>query len=632
MPSVVKSSVLALLALLAIAHSAATQTVLTCGQVVNESIATSLEQDHFTFFGEAGDVVTVTLVETSEIDPGFAPVGFRFAPGGTTGIPFGQGVLEWTLTETGTHTIRINDVANTRRGSYSLRLAWHLPLNKRCGDRTTMTCGQVANGSIATPLEQDVFTFDGQQGDVVTITLVETGDIDPGFAPVAHRFAPNSANPAPFGQGITHWTLPDSGTYTIRVSDVGHTRRGTYSFRLAWLQPFNKRCADRATLSCGQVINGSIATPLEQDEYTFSGVQGQVVTITLAETGEVDPGFAVIGHRFAPSTTLPTPFGQGVFNLTLPDTGIYTIMIFDVAHIRRGTYSIRLGAIGACPTSEPPGPPEALTATVNESTVTLRWNEPSTGGLVTSYVIEAGVSSGRADVVVDTGIDAGVVAFSGVPNGIYYVRVRARNAAGTSAPSNEVVVVVGTTVDPPGPPTNLVVSVVNNTVNLNWTAPATGGAVTSYQLEAGDGPGASNLATFDTGTTATGFSAFAVPAGTYFVRVRARNAAGTSAASNEVVILVGVCSASPAAPSPLSVVVAGNVITLNWTAPSGPVTTYVIEAGSQSGAIDLANVATGNTGTSLVATATPGTYFVRVRARNACGTSAPSNEVVITIP
>ena len=192
--------------------------------------------------------------------------------------------------------------------------------------------------------------------------------------------------------------------------------------------------------------------------------------------------------------------------------------------------------------------------------------------------------------------------------------------------------VVGTTVSPPGPPTALVVSVVNNTVNLSWTAPVIGGAVTSYVLEAGDGPGRSNLATFDTGSTASAFTAFAVPAGTYFVRVRARNAAGTSSASNEVVILVGVCAAPPGPPNPLTVVATGNMVTLNWTAPGGPVTTYVIEAGSQSGAVDLANVATGNTNTSLVATATSGTYFVRVRARNMCGTSGPSNEVVITIP
>ena len=39
---------------------------------------------------------------------------------------------------------------------------------------------------------------------------------------------------------------------------------------------------------------------------------------------------------------------------------------------------------------------------------------------------------------------------------------------------------------------------------------------------------------------------------------------------------------------------------------------------------------TGNT-TSVSTFADPLTYFVRIRARNACGASAPSNEVVVRV-
>jgi len=60
-------------------------------------------------------------------------------------------------------------------------------------------------------------------------------------------------------------------------------------------------------------------------------------------------------------------------------------------------------------------------------------------------------------------------------------------------------------------------------------------------------------------------------------------------------------------------------------------TTFVIEAGSAPGATNIAVFDTGGSGTALTAVATPGTYFVRVRARNTCGTSPPSNEVVVTV-
>jgi hypothetical protein len=45
----------------------------------------------------------------------------------------------------------------------------------------------------------------------------------------------------------------------------------------------------------------------------------------------------------------------------------------------------------------------------------------------------------------------------------------------------------------------------------------------------------------------------------------------------------------------------------------------VIEAGSQPGASDLVNVDTRSLDTSISGTAPPGTYYVRVRGRNACG-------------
>ena len=188
----------------------------------------------------------------------------------------------------------------------------------------------------------------------------------------------------------------------------------------------------------------------------------------------------------------------------------------------------------------------------------------------------------------------------------------------------------------PGPPSNLTASVAGATVVLNWTPPAAGGTLSSYVVEAGIAPGDASVTVFDTGSTATSLTANGVPSGTYFVRVKARNAAGASAASNEVAAVVGggpaACTTPPSAPTGLTATVTGQTVTLMWNAAGGITSTYVIHAGSISGASNLVNAATGGTGTSLTSAAPPGTYFVRVSAQNPCGISTVSNEVVVTVP
>lgn len=68
--------------------------------------------------------------------------------------------------------------------------------------------------------------------------------------------------------------------------------------------------------------------------------------------------------------------------------------------------------------------------------------------------------------------------------------------------------------------------------------PDPGEGATSYIIEAGSGTGLSDLASFDTGSTATTFRADGVAAGTYFIRVRAVNGCGVSAASVAAILIV----------------------------------------------------------------------------------------------
>jgi len=192
-------------------------------------------------------------------------------------------------------------------------------------------------------------------------------------------------------------------------------------------------------------------------------------------------------------------------------------------------------------------------------------------------------------------------------------------------------------VNAPNAPTNLTATVSGSIVTLNWAAPATGDAPTSYTILAGSGSGRSDIANFSTGTAATSLTVFNVPAGTYFVRIYAVNSGGSSILSNEVQLVVagGASCASVGPPVGLSASVTGSTVALTWTAPTvgcAP-TTYIVQAGSTSGLSNLANFSTGSTATTYTAAGVlPGTYYVRVLSGAPGVLSAASNEVVVTLP
>ena len=279
-----------------------------------------------------------------------------------------------------------------------------------------------------------------------------------------------------------------------------------------------------------------------------------------------------------------------------------------------------------------PNPPTAVTATATGLSVTISWRPALTGSAPTSFSIELGTSPGTTTLPIRSVPWPTMSLTLSLPAGRYYARVRAVNGIGPSSPSPESSVEVTEGSPIPGPPANFYARTVGRTVSFTWNASVTGAAATSYVIEAGSGPGVANIARFETGTPATGFDVPNVPAGTYWVRVRGANAAGSGAPSQDVAIVMsatGGCVGLPGAPVLLTPVVSGTNVVLSWNAPATGAmhSGYVLMAGSQAGTANLAHFSTGGTGTSFAASAPPGLYFVRIAAANACGVGPASNEV-----
>lgn len=240
----------------------------------------------------------------------------------------------------------------------------------------------------------------------------------------------------------------------------------------------------------------------------------------------------------------------GLANLATINTGSSTPS-FTVASVPPGTYYVRVIGVNLAGAGTPsenillsmtpagvctslPGAPALLPPAISGNTVAFSWNAPQSGAPPASYVVSAGSGPGQSNLAVVNAGGATSLA-ANAPNGLYFVRVAARNACGVGPVSNEVSVRLGP--EMPGQPSGLVATVDNRVVTLLWTAPVAGGAPAAYRIEAGSEPGLSNLAAVSNGSPATTFVVGAPP-GRYYVRVRGLNAAGLGLPSNEIVVVV----------------------------------------------------------------------------------------------
>lgn len=210
---------------------------------------------------------------------------------------------------------------------------------------------------------------------------------------------------------------------------------------------------------------------------------------------------------------------------------------------------------------------------------------------------------------------------------------------------------IASAIVPPGTPNGLAATVTGRTVVLKWTPPAAGGAPTSYLVQAGSASGLADLVSANTESALPTLTATGVPAGTYFVRVLARNPSGTSAASNEISVKVGasvrpgavsspaVCTVPPASTALVATQDGNRSVTFVWRAgegdcqafalPLGYYLDYGTSPGATAGSLTVPDQPT--TVTVPLVGVGPGIYYVRVRGFNSFGASPPSNEVIVRV-
>jgi len=291
------------------------------------------------------------------------------------------------------------------------------------------------------------------------------------------------------------------------------------------------------------------------------------------------------------------------------------------------TFSVGATAVRITQAADLPAPP-VLHAAVDRDRVHLSW-EPGVGAGITSFEIR-GAALGAALTTVAT-LSGSLREWTSPPlaSGSYVVQAAARNDLGAGPASNEVRFSIGVRTAPDAPD-GLLATVVDDQVTLVWTPPGTGPAPSGYVVEAA--PASTDSFVAVARTADPRLSVIRVPVGPWRVRVRAATDGGIGPPSAPVTVAPVACTAAPGAPEAPWPLGTYPSFTLRWSAPAvGSVEQYVIDVGSVAGASDIGHVLIGGDQTTVTVPLVSARAFARVRARNACGQSTPSPEVLVAL-
>lgn len=174
-------------------------------------------------------------------------------------------------------------------------------------------------------------------------------------------------------------------------------------------------------------------------------------------------------------------------------------------------------------------PPSAISATVNNTSITVSWSGAKSATAITDYIIEYSTNSGSSWLVWNDGVSTATTAtLTGMqPDLPVALRVRVKNSVGISVPSAIITVTPRATATAPGAPTDASAIPGDGNALVRWVAPASNGgsAITGYTVFASPG-------TITCSSTTTSCIVSGLTNGVeYTFTVKATNAVGTSSAS-----------------------------------------------------------------------------------------------------
>ena len=327
--------------------------VLTSGQTEGGALSLG-DIDTFTITGQPGDRLFLSLGEvvgTTNFDLGV----FIYGPGAdlitsNDDDSDGMSFSNWLLDRNGTYTIVVRDLGANETGNYSLTAV--VVDDVVDSNNISLTSGVIENGTLALG-DIDTFTIVGQTGESLTVALTETvitTSFDLGvfiYEPSGDLLASNDDDSN--GMTFSNLLLDQSGTYTILVRDLGANVTGDYALSGDMTpSPIDSGTIpstnSTVALTSGQTVNTAIDFLGDTDGYTIHGDVGDRLFVSVGETVS-STSFNLGVFIYEPDGGLVSSVdndwtGITFTNLTLDETGTYTIIVRDLSGDVAGDYTL----------------------------------------------------------------------------------------------------------------------------------------------------------------------------------------------------------------------------------------------------------------------------------------------------
>jgi len=315
--------------------------VLNYNNTVLGEISNFAEMDAFSFNGTTGDII---ILQMRGIETGFDsrleiynPEGLIIAAHEKNNYLLRIDSLK--ISESGRYTILAMDKGGNNIGSYSVSLqrTFDPP------DAILLNYNSTVLGEVSNFAEMDAFSLNGTAGDIIVMQIRGS---EGSFDPRIEIYNPEGVLIA--SDEISDWMLridslllPESGSYTFLVMDVGGNLTSSYSISLQrTFQPPNAPLLDY-----GNPISASIDNLAEMDAITFNATQGDTMNIVMAASESTfDPRVEIYNPEGLLVTSGIQIDGTLYINdMIISQPGEYTILAMDEGGGQVSGYEISFG-------------------------------------------------------------------------------------------------------------------------------------------------------------------------------------------------------------------------------------------------------------------------------------------------